>query len=196
MKNSSSQNEKVLYVVVVLLLGVAVFAFLKSESDFQQTSLSSTKSPEMLERVNQHILMTSDQIEIQSLKMQAENQEKAPDLNNTQEQRSYAPSSFLDLTQEQVADELAADLGKKFDDYAFPDSPSEIVHNQIYQNDRAIEEHLEAIERHKEQIMANARARGYEIELNEDGTKIVSWRKIKRSSASELQINSSGGAAR
>lgn len=172
--------DRILKIVLIVLILFLLLNYFK-QTDHELAS----EEPEgqrgySLDRVNEHILMTQDSIEIEGIKARDQVQRTAPELRKTRAQRNYNESNTLSLDYDQSSEVVSEDLGRsRPQENDFAESPAELIQNDIYQRQRQYETEVEFTERKKQQIIANARAKGYEIELDDRGERIIRWKKIK-----------------
>lgn len=178
--HESSIVDRILKILLVFLIIFLLFQYINQSEDDLQSEQNPAQRKYSLERVNEHILMTQDAIEIDRIKTRDELSRSAPELRVTKPQRNYHQNNTLSLDYDQSSYEVSSDLGRSTESSEhFAESPAELIQNDIYQQQKKYETELEFIERKKQQIITNARTKGYEIELDDRGERIIKWKKIK-----------------
>ncbi|MFP5518276.1 MAG: hypothetical protein ACLGGX_00100 [Bdellovibrionia bacterium] len=203
MSDKSESNNQQNFAKISLAVVVLLLLFLLFEEDANK-SVSETlprqpsgvpARPYSIDRVNDHILLTQDSIEIQAAKTKEELR-RTVETPAKPQAKKHSSETLLNFDYDRSHEAVAQDLGRAKEPGAAPSTPHELIQAQIYNKELQAQRMDEYYERKRNLIIENARAKGYQVEVDYKGEKILKWKKIKRSSASERMTNGTGSAAK
>lgn len=184
--SQNHDNKKILLSVLLLISAVGLFWFglrEEDETNLEDEMISLQKNEEL---VNNHLRKTVQKIESQKINAQIENYIKAPKLNEGAQIQSYEASSHsLDFKSDPRIDDLTATLGKNKKASEAPKGPKEIIHGQLYDQQKWNDYKLSYRQAYAQKYVEKAKREGWEVTLN-DEYKIIRTKPIKKDNRPKL----------
>lgn len=146
-------------------------------------------------KVNRHLMLTNEKMEMQRQRMIMENEALAPEYFRT---KPGAIVNHNDEGTELNSDTHAADVARELDRdtkaAAFPSTPDELIQTEIFNQRQEQEYSRQYKEEYAKQFIANAAKNGWKVKLN-DEYKVISVAPIRNPTADAPQLFKSGGGS-
>lgn len=168
----NAQDQKAAVLVILLLLGASVFAFLalKSPSGSAEFASQSVKanSPQANELSNSHLFLTSKRIELEQERRRLDNLQKAANsateiVDGNQYHENYGVKEDGDRYEKSAYEDL-----RRYEPEVRAASPSYEVQSALFEREKLAQYSEEYKSEYARQFIANARAAGYDVRLNSE----------------------------
>lgn len=177
MKGGKIDLQQWLPVGILAIAGVLLYSGLTSKDEVGAKAEHKAK---VQATVNKHLERTAEELEMQRRRAQIENARLALDYQNSAPGQAYKnPREGIDLERDLREERVAEDLGRGESSPDGPNNPMDLIHQQIFV-DQKNHEADEAYKReYARQFIENARRGGYEVRLSED-YRVLSVKPIRR----------------
>lgn len=140
--------------------------------------------PKVQNRINQHLEKTVETMEMRKAQMLIQNTRAALEYGNTKATVAVtAPREGVDLRKDGRAEIVAEDLGRETRSYSLPSNPTDLVHSQLFAEEAQKAEDAAYRAEYARQFIQNAKAAGWEVQLDDD-YKVISVKKARSPSQS------------
>lgn len=201
-RRDESELSKYLPLLLILGAGVLLYYGLNGQGGGSAGSLSgglSHSDPRVHKRVNAHLEKTVETMEMRKTQMIIQNTRAALEYGQTKPEVAIAPpAEGVDLRKDGRADIVAEDLGRETRMHSMPSNPTDLIHSQLFAEDAQRAEDAAFKAEYARQFIQNAKAAGWEVQLD-DNYKVISVKKARspsQSSSKGFQLfeeGSSGG---
>lgn len=190
-KSQKPQEEKErpwLALLLLLFAGVLLFLGIRDDRKSKKDATSLARTEQIQEKVDQHMQLTAERLNLQRARMQIENSRLAKDYSQSKEQRPYvAPQEGSELVQEQASEAVAQDLGRNQMLRVMPANPADLINHQLFEQERAKASNEAYRREYARQFIENARRGGWDVKLSED-YRVISVRPYQKPTGPQYQL--------
>lgn len=197
--NQNKGNEKKDRSLLLALLFFAVAGILvlyafnePSRSSVHGIPKTTAEKQKYEDRVNRHLMLTNEKIQLQKQSMVVDNQNLAPEYSRT---KGAEPMDHevrgVDLSTDTHAADVAAELGRAPRSPKAPGTPDETIQSEIFNEQQEREYSAAYKAEYARQFVQNARKSGWEVKLTSD-YKVLSVKPLRKPGADKESIFSEG----
>lgn len=197
---SEPKNTKSMLLALLFFIGAGALLLMSISAEDNDKKASKVNSQAYEERVNNHLMMTNQKMELQRERAMVENNKYAPDFRDTKAGNAYSNGNLgVDLSVEGHATEVANELGRGERESRAPQNPHELIQSEIF-NQQQYQEYTQAYkEDYAKKFVENAARNGWRLKLNDD-FKVISVTPLRNPSSgpsfnSQMQLFDSGGGS-
>jgi hypothetical protein len=196
-RREESDLSKYLPLLLILGAGVLLYFGLNGQGGGLVSSGASRSDPRVKNRVNSHLEKTVETMEMRKTQMIIQNTRAALEYGQTKPEVAVAPpSEGVDLRKDVRADIVAEDLGRETRVHSIPSNPTDLIHSQLFAEESQKAEDAAFKAEYARQFIQNAKAAGWEVQLD-DNYKVISVKKARapsQSSGKGFQLFEEGSA--
>lgn len=199
-KRQNQKDDKTAMLAVALFVGaggLVVYSLMIPDTAPPAAAKNALLHTEKYEaKVNRHLMITNEKIEMQRRRMMMENEVLAPEYFRTKPGATVSRSNEgVDLSSDPHPVEVAKDLNRDTKVPAHPQTPDELIQRELFDQQQDREYSRAYKEEYARQFIANAAKNGWRVKLNDD-YKVISVTPIRNPSAADVFQGSGGGSAK
>ena len=189
-----NNNNKSMLLALLFFVGAGALLLLSLSAEETAKKSSQLHTQQYEDRVNSHLMLTNQKMELQRQRAIVDNNSYAPDYYDTKAGQAYHNNANgVDLSTEAHAADVAKELGRGEREARAPETPHELIQSEIF-NDQQYSEYTQAYkEEYARKFIENAARSGWRVKLSDD-FKVISVTPI-RTPSGQMQIFGGGGSS-
>lgn len=166
-----------------------------SDEGAAPTKKSVLRSSQYEDRVNSHLMMTNQRIEMQKEKAIIDNNKFTREYHEIQAAKPYQNDrNGVDLSVEAHAAEVAKELGRGSREERAPQTPDELIQAEIFNQQQYADYSQAYKEEYAKKFIENAARSGWRVKLNSE-FKVISVTPIRNPSGQMNTSDTGGGSS-
>jgi hypothetical protein len=195
-KKQNPKDDKSMLVAIVFFVGagaLVAYSMLPDTASPVASKNALLHNEKYEAKVNRHLMLTNEKMEMQRQRMIMENEALAPEYFRTKATHIVNPEEEHGvLNAETHAVDVAKELDRDTKTASIPNTPDELIQAEVFNQQQEREYTRAYKEEYANQFIANAAKNGWKVKLNSE-YKVISVAPIRNPSAEAPQLFKSGG---